>query len=329
MPHLLDIQTRAFEALLQLDAASHDREDIGLERVFKDLFPITDVHENFSLEFVRYSLGEPKYSVEECIERDMTYSAPLKATLQLGHQRGRQRAEAPAQHHRERSLSRRAAAAHAARHLRHQRRRTRHRQPAAPVAGRGVRRVDAPERPAPHLGAHHSVPRIVGRVHRRHPRRDLRPHRQEEEVPGHRAPPRLRLREQLGHPPPLLRRPRARPHQEAREPHRPRAKCSARSSPKTSRSPGEATAEDAPKARTKKAKAERERAENDAAREGRRRAHRGGVQPPPPAEHRRGQGLRSLHARSTCATSRTRSSAASARCRRRLARRRRRRRTAK
>ena len=53
MPHLLDIQTRAFEALLQLDAASHDREDIGLERVFKDLFPITDVHENFSLEFVR------------------------------------------------------------------------------------------------------------------------------------------------------------------------------------------------------------------------------------------------------------------------------------
>jgi DNA-directed RNA polymerase subunit beta len=83
MPHLLDIQTRAFEALLQLDAASHDREDIGLERVFKDLFPIADVHENFSLEFVRYHLGEPKYSVEECIERDMTYSAPLKATLQL------------------------------------------------------------------------------------------------------------------------------------------------------------------------------------------------------------------------------------------------------
>src|SRR4051812_46148433 len=83
MPHLLDIQTRAFEALLQTDAAAHEREDIGLERVFKDLFPIADVHENFSLEFVRYSLGEPKYTVEECIERDMTYSAPLKATLQL------------------------------------------------------------------------------------------------------------------------------------------------------------------------------------------------------------------------------------------------------
>jgi DNA-directed RNA polymerase subunit beta len=83
MPHLLDIQTRAFQALLQKDAAAHDREDIGLERVFKELFPIADVHENFSLEFVSYTLGEPKYSVEECIERDMTYSAPLKATLQL------------------------------------------------------------------------------------------------------------------------------------------------------------------------------------------------------------------------------------------------------
>ena len=83
MPHLLDIQTRAFESLLQLDAAAHHREDVGLERVFKDLFPITDVHENFSLDFKKYTLGEPKYSVEECIERDMTYSAPLKATLTL------------------------------------------------------------------------------------------------------------------------------------------------------------------------------------------------------------------------------------------------------
>jgi DNA-directed RNA polymerase subunit beta len=83
MPHLLDIQTRAFESLLQLDAAAHNREDVGLERVFKDLFPITDVHENFSLDFKKYTLGEPKYSVEECIERDMTYSAPLKATLIL------------------------------------------------------------------------------------------------------------------------------------------------------------------------------------------------------------------------------------------------------
>ncbi|MGH7700979.1 MAG: DNA-directed RNA polymerase subunit beta, partial [Gemmatimonadales bacterium] len=83
MPHLLDIQTRAFQSLLEPDGAGAERSDIGLERVFKDVFPIQDVNGNYSLEFVKYALGEPKYSVEECIERDMTYSVPLKATLQL------------------------------------------------------------------------------------------------------------------------------------------------------------------------------------------------------------------------------------------------------
>src|SRR3989454_321679 len=83
MPHLLDIQTRAFQSLLQPDGKDGARADVGLERVFKDLFPIQDVNGNYSLEFVKYALGEPKYSVEECIERDMTYSVPLKATLQL------------------------------------------------------------------------------------------------------------------------------------------------------------------------------------------------------------------------------------------------------
>src|SRR5439155_1597327 len=82
MPHLLDIQTRAFQSLLQPDGrGTEQRSDVGLERVFKDLFPISDVNGNYSLEFVKYALGEAKYSVEECIERDMTYSVPLKATL--------------------------------------------------------------------------------------------------------------------------------------------------------------------------------------------------------------------------------------------------------
>jgi DNA-directed RNA polymerase subunit beta len=83
MPNLLDIQTRAFQSLLQPDGKDGVRSDVGLERVFKDLFPIQDVNGNYSLEFVKYALGEPKYTVEECIERDMTYSVPLKATLQL------------------------------------------------------------------------------------------------------------------------------------------------------------------------------------------------------------------------------------------------------
>ena len=83
MPHLLDIQTEAFRTLLVPDDVNGARQDVSLERVFRDLFPISDVNGKYSLDFLRYALGEPKYSVEECIERDMTYAAPLKATLQL------------------------------------------------------------------------------------------------------------------------------------------------------------------------------------------------------------------------------------------------------
>jgi DNA-directed RNA polymerase beta subunit len=83
LPNLLDVQLRAFDTLLQTEAAAREREDVGLERVFNEIFPISDVNGNFSLEFVRYSLGEPKYDMEECMERDMTYAAPLKATLRL------------------------------------------------------------------------------------------------------------------------------------------------------------------------------------------------------------------------------------------------------
>ncbi len=83
MPHLLDIQTRAFQSLLVPDDVNGQRQDVSLERVFRDLFPIGDVNGKYSLDFLRYALGEPKYTVEECIERDMTYAAPLKATLQL------------------------------------------------------------------------------------------------------------------------------------------------------------------------------------------------------------------------------------------------------
>jgi DNA-directed RNA polymerase subunit beta len=82
-PHFLDVQLEAFRRLLQPEESAEDRKDVGLERVFSEIFPITDVNENFALEFVDYSLGEPKYAVEECMERDMTYAAPLKATLRL------------------------------------------------------------------------------------------------------------------------------------------------------------------------------------------------------------------------------------------------------
>jgi DNA-directed RNA polymerase subunit beta len=83
MPHLLDIQTAAFDTLLVPDDVHGARQDVSLERVFRDLFPITDVNEKYKLEFLGYALGEAKYSVEECVERDMTYAAPLKAKLRL------------------------------------------------------------------------------------------------------------------------------------------------------------------------------------------------------------------------------------------------------
>ena len=83
MPNLLDVQLRSFEKLVEQDVDLKEQWDFGLDRVFAEIFPISDVHENFTLEYVAASLGDPKYSVEECIERDMTYAAPLKATLRL------------------------------------------------------------------------------------------------------------------------------------------------------------------------------------------------------------------------------------------------------
>jgi len=83
MPHLLEIQTQFFDMLLQKDTPPEKRENTGLQAVFTEVFPIHDYQENYTLEFVHYSLGEPKYTVEECEERDMTYAIPLKATLRL------------------------------------------------------------------------------------------------------------------------------------------------------------------------------------------------------------------------------------------------------
>jgi DNA-directed RNA polymerase subunit beta len=83
MPNLLDVQREAFDALLERDVDEGVGRDFGLERVFNEIFPSADSKQNFLLEFVSYALGEPKYTVEECMERDMTYGAPLKATLRL------------------------------------------------------------------------------------------------------------------------------------------------------------------------------------------------------------------------------------------------------
>jgi DNA-directed RNA polymerase subunit beta len=83
IPNLIEIQRNSYEAFLQKDYAAEDREDMGLQAVFKSVFPITDYNENASLEFVGYHFGEPKYSVEECHDRGMTHAIPLKVTLRL------------------------------------------------------------------------------------------------------------------------------------------------------------------------------------------------------------------------------------------------------
>ena len=83
MPNLLDVQTRSFGKLVDTDVSEVETWDFCLDRVFQDIFPVADVNGDLSLEYVSCHLGEPKYSVEECIERDMTYAAPLKATLRL------------------------------------------------------------------------------------------------------------------------------------------------------------------------------------------------------------------------------------------------------
>jgi DNA-directed RNA polymerase subunit beta len=83
IPNLIEIQKRSYEEFLQRSVPATERRESGLQGVFRSVFPIKDFNETASLEFVSYTLGEPKYSVDECHERGMTFAAPLKVTIQL------------------------------------------------------------------------------------------------------------------------------------------------------------------------------------------------------------------------------------------------------
>jgi DNA-directed RNA polymerase subunit beta len=83
MPNLIEVQKISYDNFLQKGVAHEDRTDTGMQAVFKSVYPISDFSETASLEYVKYELEEPKYDVEECQLRGMTYSAPLKATLRL------------------------------------------------------------------------------------------------------------------------------------------------------------------------------------------------------------------------------------------------------
>jgi len=83
IPNLIDIQKHSYDKFLQFDKASEQREDTGLQGVFKSVFPIKDFNETSSLEFVSYHLEKPKYDVDECHQRGMTFSAPIKVVVRL------------------------------------------------------------------------------------------------------------------------------------------------------------------------------------------------------------------------------------------------------
>ena len=82
-PDFLDIQLKSFRDFFQLETNSENRSDEGLFKVFCENFPITDARNNFVLEFIDYFIDPPRYSIEECLERGLTYSVPLKAKLKL------------------------------------------------------------------------------------------------------------------------------------------------------------------------------------------------------------------------------------------------------
>ena len=82
-PDFLDVQLKSFKDFLQLDTPAEQRRNDGLYKVFAENFPIADTRNNFVLEFLDYYIDAPRYSVEECLERGLTYSVPLKAKLKL------------------------------------------------------------------------------------------------------------------------------------------------------------------------------------------------------------------------------------------------------
>jgi len=83
IPNLIEVQKRSYETFLQKDVPADRREEIGLQAVFKSVFPIADYNDNALLEFDSYHFGDPKYTVEECHDRGMTFAIPLKVTLRL------------------------------------------------------------------------------------------------------------------------------------------------------------------------------------------------------------------------------------------------------
>ena len=168
MPNLIEVQKASYDQFLLVDEPEGGRPDEGLQSVFKSVFPIADFSNTSLLEFVKYEFEPPKYDVDECRQRGMTFAAPLKVTLRLivfdvdpdtaarvgqGHQgAGR--------------LYGRHAPDDDERHLHRQRHRARHRLADASFAGRVLRSRQGQEPflgQAPVRGAHHPLSRLLAR----------------------------------------------------------------------------------------------------------------------------------------------------------------------
>ena len=181
IPNLIDIQKTSYDKFLQSDVAPKERKDIGLQGVFKSVFPIRDFDGTSELVFVSYHLDKPKYDVEECRQRGMTYAAPIKVTTQLmvydileGGERIVRDIKEQEVYFGEIPLMTETGDVH------HQRDGARRRVAAPPQPRRLLRPrqgQDALERQAALFGAHHPVQRLVARLRVRPQGHHLRAHR--------------------------------------------------------------------------------------------------------------------------------------------------------
>src|SRR5690606_21755988 len=83
MPNLIEVQKSSYDLFLKSGDGDRPGDGEGIQGVFQSVFPIKDFNDSAVLEFVKYELEKPKYDVDECMQRDMTYAAPLKVTLRL------------------------------------------------------------------------------------------------------------------------------------------------------------------------------------------------------------------------------------------------------
>ena len=168
MPNLIEVQKASYDQFLLVEEPEGGRGDEGLQAVFKSVFPISDFSNTALLEFVRYDFDPPKYDVDECRQRGMTYSAPLKVTLRLivfdvDEETG---AKSVKDIKEQEVYMGEMPLMTDERHVHRQRHRARHRLADAPLAGRLLRPRQGQDPfvgQAPVCGPHHSLSRLLAR----------------------------------------------------------------------------------------------------------------------------------------------------------------------